>query len=545
MSGIEVIPKLRNLHTRLGASGLLVAGLVFSATLLWVFHIFPAWLHDPDLSHGLFTPLLFCLMLRESIHRGPLNYLPNLPQLTAVVVVVVVIGSQLVLLTGSLYAVATDWGHPFAKFLIGGSVVGLLAAVWIVCATPSVRLIPFNWPAGVAIILWGLSLPVPPGSYHELTLALQLQVTDNVLRALHLLGIPAIQNGNIIDLAHTSVGVEEACSGVRSLMSCIYAGFFFSAAFVRSLPSRLILIILAPILAIFMNFARSLTLTLLANSGRSIEGFWHDSTGYAILAMTAILLAACALLFERIESARSTVIPKTSSPPVSSISNLTSRLSMLIGISCVVGFVWIFSLILLRQAEPTIAGPSPQLEDWLPSEVGGWSVSPVPDLYQFADILETRELTQRSYAKKDSNGDLITVTIYMAYWQPGQTSVSVVATHTPDACWPGAGWVPEETNYRKTRLALSNRKTGQAEYRIFSLQKIPRHVWFWHSYDRRVVEDLDPRRPFELISSVLQYGVRSDGEQLFVRISSNRPWEEIGDDPLFSDLFSNLQAYGI
>eukprot|EP01035_Chromulina_nebulosa_P037434 gene37434-50520_t len=31
-----------------------------------------------------------------------------------------------------------------------------------------------------------------------------------------------------------------------------------------------------------------------------------------------------------------------------------------------------------------------------------------------------------------------TFTIYLAYWRPGQSSVSSVAAHTPDACWPGS-----------------------------------------------------------------------------------------------------------
>src|SRR5690606_40034894 len=62
-------------------------------------------------------------------------------------------------------------------------------------------------------------------------------------------------------------GVEEACSGIRSLLSCVYAAAFFSAALVTRALNRCVILLLAPVLAIVMNFVRSLLLTLLAHRG--------------------------------------------------------------------------------------------------------------------------------------------------------------------------------------------------------------------------------------------------------------------------------------
>ncbi len=81
---------------------------------------------------------------------------------------------------------------------------------------------------------------------------------------------------------------------MRSLVSCVFAGLFFSGLLVRRPWSRVLLIGLAAPLALLMNFIRSLTLTLLANSGVNINGAWHDFTGYAVLGATAILLGALA-----------------------------------------------------------------------------------------------------------------------------------------------------------------------------------------------------------------------------------------------------------
>jgi hypothetical protein len=70
-------------------------------------------------------------------------------------------------------------------------------------------------------------------------------------------------------------------------------------------------------------------------------------------------------------------------------------------------------------------------------------------------------------------------------------------------------------------------------------------VWFWHSYDRQVIPEFEPRRPLELLGSVFTYGVRSNGERLFVRLSSNRPWEDFSDEPLLTEIFANLKPFGL
>ena len=71
------------------------------------------------------------------------------------------------------------------------------------------RWLPFNWNSLVALGLWVLCAPIPPGTYSRLTLSLQLMVSENVLRALHLLGVGAVRQGNIIELATATVGINR------------------------------------------------------------------------------------------------------------------------------------------------------------------------------------------------------------------------------------------------------------------------------------------------------------------------------------------------
>ena len=248
--------------------------LLVALTAALVVRLWPQWLHNPDLSHGLFMPVVFLLLLRESA-SGPFRFLPA-NRLSSLASMGLWLLGLLTLAAGGLYAAALGWSHDLVGFTLTAALVLLLVAGLVVFSLSTVRFLPFNWSALVAIGLWLLCAPLPPGTYSRLTLSLQLMVTENVLRTLHLLGIGAVRHGNILELATTSVGIEEACSGVRSLISCVFAGLFFSASLVRRPWSRVLLIGLSAPLALAMNFLRSLILPLLPNSGVHIAGLWHD-----------------------------------------------------------------------------------------------------------------------------------------------------------------------------------------------------------------------------------------------------------------------------
>ena len=393
----------------------------------------------------------------------------------------------------------------------------------------------------MAVGLWLLSAPLPPGTYSTLSLRLQTSITGWVLAALHVLGVAARQQGNLIELAGTTVGVEEACSGVRSLVSCVYAGLFFSAFLVRRPWARALLVALTAPLAIAMNFFRSLVLTLMANAGVGIGGFWHEATGFAVLAVTALVLAGLALILE----------PRGRRPPAvapaparfSSPAALVVSQALLGGTLVVAAAVATFFVVHTRPAAHA-AGPPPDLAALLPAAPGGWQSVADNDLYRFASTLETENLVQRTYLKGPDR-DLIQITVYLAYWPAGKTSVSTVATHTPDACWPGVGWKPEPAAAARVIPHVAGRALPAAEYRFFTGRDIAQHVWFWQIYDGAPITQRDPRSPRELLSLAWRYGFRKAGDQCFIRLSSNRPWAEIAEEPLLAGIFARLHPLGL
>ncbi len=512
------------------ALALLAFGVIALSVRLW-----PQWRHNPDLSHGLFMPVVFLLLLHEA-RAGTPRYLAAGTG-NRVAFGFLLAGGLLALMTAGLYAAAVDWSHSLVNLSLTLSLVLFLAAAVLVFARDTVRLVPLNWTALAAIVLWLMSAPIPPGTYSRLTLSLQLWVSEGVLRSLHLLGIAAVRHGNIIDLANTAVGVEEACSGIRSLISCLFAAVFFSATLVHRAWARALILALAAPLALLMNFLRSLTLTLLANNGVDIAGTWHDVTGFAVLGITAGLLGGLALLLER--GAKTDRPPPAPAPDAAPSSGAQWTLALgAAGATLLVAF-----FIANTRSSPRGHEPVPDLFALLPESAAGWRAK-TTDLYSFRGTLQTDHLAQRNYIRETENGPT-EIIIYVAYWRAGQAPVSLVASHTPDACWPGSGWKSVPTRETRSRLQVGGRDLASAEHRLFEAAQRPQHVWFWHLYDGAPITYRDPYSAVELLRIALRYGFRREGDQLFVRVSSNRPWAEIGGEPLLAAFFDRTRALGL
>lgn len=508
----------------------LIAGFCW---LLW-----PEWRQNPDLSHAFFVPFLFVLLLWESRREGTPRWMPP-GGFTALSVAAALGCGFLLFALAGLFAATLAWTHAMVCVVLAAALCCFLLAGLFILSDVRLRLFPLNWISLTAIFLWLLVSPLPDGTYARLTLGLQQWVTGSVLQTLHLLGIPARQHGNVIELATATVGVEEACSGIRSLISCVFAGFFFAGWLVRRPAGRLLLIGVAPLLALGMNFVRSLTLTLLANAGKEITGFWHDATGFAILGVTAALLGGLAMLLETKEA-----------PPTGVAGAAPAGMPF-----WAVRFFWTaaaatfalgaFYVTSMRPADRQ-GQAAPNLATLLPIRAADWEVMTPNDLYQFADILQTEHLIERTYLRSTGPGQFTQLTVYIAYWAPGRASVSRVASHTPDACWPGSGWTAQPVPNEQDVPQVPGLIISPGEHRLFKNNVgFPQNVWFWHIYDGRVISYRDPYSVPALFQIALRYGFRRPGDQFFVRISSNKPWSELKDEPLVREILTNLTRIGL
>ena len=505
-------------------------GVLLFATLC--LKLWPEWTHDPDLSHALFMPVVFAYLMRES-REGTPRYLPDG---SWPLTVILALAGLLTVLGAALYAAALGWSASVVDFSLTAGYCLLGSAVLTALSASSVRAVPLNWSSLCALGLWMLCAPIPPGSYSRLTQSLQLGVTGSVLHTLHILGIAAHQTGNVIELANASVGIEDACSGIRSLVSCVFTAFFFSASLVRAPWARALLVAASVPLALVMNFLRSLTLTLLTNHGIAIAGAWHDLTGYSVLAVTAVLLAGFAFLFSRAGAATGRASTRTGS------GTRTARIVASVAvIAALVG-----TGIAYKKTRPIDLGSSrvPDLESLLPAHPPGWTVSTRNDLYRFEGTLRTDHLIERTYVRQTPEG-LEQVTLYVAYWGAGQAPVSIVAMHTPDACWPGTGWEPQPAQSAETQPVVAGRPLPTAQARLFIHQDFPQYVWFWHLYAGRSLPFQNAHSALALLRMAWNFGFARDGDQFFIRVSSNRPWKVIANDPLITGFFEGTRPLGL
>jgi len=97
-----------------------------------------------------------------------------------------------------------------------------------------------------------------------------------------------------------------------------------------------------------------------------------------------------------------------------------------------------------------------------------------------------------------------------------------------------------------TRVSVSSGGWLFYGYNAFGLSLFPLLIGIGLLfYDGRSIAQTDPRSAVMLLKLAWRYGFRTAGEQMFVRISSNRPWAEIRDDPLVTGILARLQPHGL
>lgn len=209
----------------------------------------------------------------------------------------VLTGGVLMFLLGAFYRAGAGTSQPGTLAITLGA-VGILPALLFINAPDSnspqpgrlfadtrVKLVAlFVFP----ILIWLVSAPMVSAVENQLSLFLLRKVVTVVAFVFEILGLPIEQQANVLVLPKGRVGVEDACSGIRSLTACLFAGSFLAAVFVERFWKKVALVIAALVLAFLTNLGRSLFLTAWAyrHGPEAISGAVHDIAGYAVLGFT-------------------------------------------------------------------------------------------------------------------------------------------------------------------------------------------------------------------------------------------------------------------
>lgn len=499
----------------------LVAAIVLAGVSLY---LSPFWQASAELSHGWLAPLCTIALSWES-RREP-DFFATSPAWirSGTLWTGVICGSFLAVIAGYA-ALAQGLSHPQTAFLVGATTASFLSVTAMTLARTSRPFVAMNGASLAGAALWIFVAPLPSGSLASLTLSLQNGITTAAVAVLHLFGFPAIRHGNIIELSTAMVGVEEACSGIRSLMACLFTGLVLGGLFLRGWSVRLILLAAAGLLAVATNLGRSVFLCLLAAKGVDIRIFWHEFTGYAVLGLTALLLLALIQLLPGYgRRAAPSISPRPPPLPVSKTGNIPIGVFATVAALCIAGVV-------LKVAPRTERDDSPpDLGALLAIEAAGWSRRTDDSITAYRDSLGTPWLHQETYRR-----DQTQLTVFIAYWPSNRSTFGAVSLHSPNICLPGSGWTERLYSENNARYPIPSPQTF-----LFEKEGYPQYVWFWHIFDHRVISPSAGLYPWQLGPVLWRPGMHARAAQWVIRISSNRPLESLQDEPIISDLVRRL-----
>lgn len=263
----------------LGLKPLLVGGLAGALYYEVLGDLIRDWLRDPALSHGLLIPpaALYVAGSRRSevLSAAPRQETRGLP--------LVALGCMM-LLAGKL---AAEMFLARVSFLV--LIAGMLWTFW-----GSARLRALALP----LLLLATAIPLPGLVYGSLTGPLQLFASSAATAAVRVFGVAVHREGNVIQLANVSLGVEEACNGLNALSALVVAALLLASLVCSRLRARLVLLALAPPLAIAVNVVRVAGTALLSDRNHEAAmGFYHLFSGWLVFlcGFAALYLAALAI----------------------------------------------------------------------------------------------------------------------------------------------------------------------------------------------------------------------------------------------------------
>jgi exosortase len=233
------------------------------------------WSRDDNYSHGfLIVPIALYLAWERRIkfastERKPSNF-----------GLIIVLGSVLLLFAGVL-------GTEF--FVTRISMLGIIAGSLVfLFGWAQLRIMLFP----VAFLL--LMIPIPAIIFNQVAFPLQLLASRFAEGTLAICQVPVFREGNVINLANTSIEIAEACSGIRSLVALLTLGIVYGYFMEARFGVRIMLALATIPVAIAANAFRVAGTGLAAHlyGSTAAQGFFHSFSGWLVFLVAFLMLFA-------------------------------------------------------------------------------------------------------------------------------------------------------------------------------------------------------------------------------------------------------------
>lgn len=385
--------------------------------MLWM-----EWEVDPQYGYGFLVPFLCAVLFMQRWKDRPEPVVSGTAWTAMVLAAPAVI---YLLMVPPFFEANPEW-RPLGVAGALAATVATLAGIYAIGGGPWLR--HFLFPVAFFLI----AIPWPRNLEGAVMGYLMEQNAAAALEVLHWCGVVAVRNGHLISLPTGMIGVEEACSGVRSLQSGLMAALFLGEIFRFGWFSRVSLVACAVGLSLLGNFLRATGLSLLASSeGIAAIETWHDTAGFLILGTTLGGIWVLALWRKRRRGREGVVsVFAPQMVPVPRSLGVAGGVVFVLGVISLGATEWWY-----RSGEAN----RPALAEWR-VEPGTQGTRPVP----VPDRTRRMLFFPEGFSEWFVDGSGLRWQMFYFRWPPGRTAIQAVGIHDPRTCLASIGMELEE-----------------------------------------------------------------------------------------------------
>ncbi len=395
---------------------------------------------------------------------------------------------------------------------LGGEFFSLYISFWLVIV--GLVWLHFGWEKlktiwfSMAMILGMFPLPVIINV--RLTFGLKLISSQIGVWMLHLYGMSAYREGNIIDLGFTQLQVVEACSGLRYLMPLLILSLILAYWYKAHIWKRLFLVLSSiPISIVVNSFRIAVTGVLYSVLGAQVaEGFFHGFSGWLIFMGTLPVLLLEMWVLRRLPPKERKDESKVESGKWkmesqdgreadfhSTLNIKHSTLPFIVAIVLLGSTLVLSKTINFRENIPV----KRSFKEF-PVQVGEWSGNREQMEQEFVDQLHFTDYAMGDYQNPQGKS----INFYTAYYESQRKGES---THSPETCLPGSGWLFREAG--ATTISLGQGRAMRINRAFMEKTGARELTYYWFAMRGRVLTNLYQVKLYTLWDALTKH--RTDG----------------------------------
>jgi exosortase D (VPLPA-CTERM-specific) len=459
-----------------------------------------------------------------------------------------------------------DW-KGFTPFIIGilffwvgelgGEYYSLFISFWLIAVGCIAVHIGWNKLKLLAFpLVFTLAMfPFPNFIHNKFSLHLQLLSSQIGVSMLHLYGMPAYREGNIIDLGFVQLQVVEACSGLRFLFPLIILSILIAYFSKTNIWKRAFLVFSTLPLAIITNSMRiALTGVIYKSWGADVaEGFFHGFSGWLIFTFTFLVLMLEVWILKKfsipslkrypfhnklkageqnavqkigIQNSPEQMDSKPSSQNIST-ANFHWKNLFLPSQFIVIAIVLSLTLLLSTGVEFREKAPIKKPFELFPLTIGEWTGTRQTMDQQIIESLNFSDYIIVDFI--DKNGSRIN--FYAAYYESQRKGESI---HSPSSCIPGSGWIFEDVGIKSLPIGAIPSKHMKLKEAFMQKNNIKQLVYYWFPQRGRILTSLFQLKLYAFWDALIMH--RTDGA--LVRLITT-----INDDEIIEDAEKRLHSF--